>query len=52
MRPLECPDWSQKLVYILPCVSLHLAGLDLFPYNDNYKLEIEVQNVSEFYELV
>ena len=31
MRPQECPDWSQKLVYILPCVSLHLAVLELYP---------------------
>ena len=31
MRLLECPDWSQKLVYILPCVSLHLAFLELYP---------------------
>lgn len=49
------PEWGHTLIlrekaqklcsepsYTLLRVSLHLPGLDLFPYNDNYKLEIEV----------
>lgn len=28
----------RTLLYLAACV--YLAGLDLFPYNDNYKLEI------------